>query len=87
MGINNLLPFLREKCPEAFQNIPYSRFKGKRVAVDSDNVLRKLMSRAHKEVVNETDVCAQEPDRKAIVDRWLFHLKEELTKYINHGIN
>jgi 5'-3' exonuclease len=87
MGINGLLSFLRERCPEAFQDIPYSRFRGKRVAVDSDNVLRKLMSRAHKEVVNETDVCVAEPDRKIIRERWLFHLKEELVKYVNHGIH
>ncbi len=52
MGIKSLNPFLKEKCPEAFKDLPYSYFRGKRVAVDSDNVLRKLMSRAHKEVVN-----------------------------------
>lgn len=87
MGVLNLLPFLREKCPDAFRDIPYSHFKGKRVAVDSDNVLRKLMSRSHKEIVNQTDVCSKEPDRKKIVETWLFHIKEEILKYLSHGIN
>ena len=86
MGIKSLNPFLKEKCPQAFRDIPYSHFKGKRVAVDSDNVLMKLMSRSHKEIVNQTDVCAREPDRQAIVDRWLHHIKEEVNKFLKFGI-
>ena len=86
MGIKNLNQFLKEKCPEAFKDIPYSFFRGKRVAVDSDNVLRKLMARAHKEIVNQTDVCSKEPDRKQIVERWLYHIREEINKFLKHGI-
>ena len=86
MGIKSLNPFLKEKVPAAFQNIPYSYFKGKRVAIDSDNVLRKLMSRAHKEIVNQTDVCSEEPDRSLIVQRWLIHIKDELRKFLHNGI-
>ena len=86
MGISNLNPFLKEKCPEAFKDIPYSYFRGKRVAVDSDNILMKLMSRSHKEIVNQTDVCSKEPDRKEIIDRWLFHLREEINKFLKFGI-
>jgi 5'-3' exonuclease len=86
MGVKSINPFLKEKCPEAFKPLPYSYFKGKRVAVDSDNVLRKLMSRAHKEIVNKTDVCVNEPDRKEIVDRWLHHTKEEIIKFLRFGI-
>jgi len=86
MGIKTLNKFLKEKCPEAFKDLPYSYFRGKRVAIDSDNVLRKLMSRAHKEIVNQTDVCVSEPDRKKIVDRWLHHIKEEIIKFLRFGI-
>jgi hypothetical protein len=86
MGIKNLNQFLKEKCPEAFKDIPYSYFKGKRVAVDSDNVLRKLMARAHKEIVNQTDVCSKEPDRKQILERWLYHVREEINKFLKYGI-
>ena len=86
MGIKNLNVFLREKCPEAFRDVPYSYFRGKRVAVDSDNVLRKLMSRAHKEIVNITDVCSKEPDRKQIVERWKMHTKDEIVKFMRYGI-
>ena len=86
MGINNLSQFLKKKCSEAFRDIPYSFFKGKRIAVDSDFVLMKLMSRAHKEIVNQTNVCAEEPDRKLIIERWIFHLKEDIIKFLKYGI-
>ena len=85
MGIKSLNPFLKEKCPEAFRDLPYSYFKGKRIAVDSDNVLRKLMARSHKEIVNQTDVCVDEPDRKKINERWIYHLKEEVFKFLKYG--
>ena len=86
MGIKSLNPFIREKCPQAFRDLPYSYFYGKRVAVDANNVLMKLMSRSHKEIVNQTDVCSKEPDRKAIVERWLHHLREEVIKFVRYGI-
>lgn len=86
MGIKNLNPYLKKECPEAFKDIPYSYFKGKRIAVDSDNILMKLMSRSHKEVVNMTNVCAEEPDRKLILERWLGHIKDEILKFLKFGI-
>lgn len=86
MGIKSMLQFLRKKCPEAFKDLPYSFFSGKRVAIDSNNVLIKLMSRAHKEVINQTDVCIHEPDRKLIVERWHEHIKEEIVTFMSFGI-
>ena len=86
MGIKTLNPFLREKCPEAFVDLPYSFFKGKRVAVDSDNILRKLMSRSHKEIVNQTDVCVEEVDRNKVIEIWLDHIKDDILKFFKYGI-
>lgn len=86
MGISKLNPYLKKECPEAFKDILYSYFKGKRIAVDSDNILMKLMSRSHKEIVNITNVCAEEPDRKLILERWFEHIKDELVKFLKFGI-
>ena len=86
MGIKGLAPFIKEKAPNAFRDVPYSYFRGKRVAVDSDNVLRKLMARAYKQIVNRTDVCTQEVDRKQVRDLWLHHVKEEISKFLKFGI-
>jgi exonuclease-1 len=86
MGIKNLTPFLKKSCPDAFVDLPYAYFRGKRVAVDSDYVLMKLMSRSHKEIVNLTDVCVEEPERKKIIERLLEHLKDEIVKFLKFGI-
>ena len=86
MGIEGFNPFIKKKCPEAFINLPYSFFRGKRIAWDSDNIFRKLMSRAHKEIVYKTDVCSQELDRDEIVKQWIKHCKNEIMKWLNFGV-
>ncbi len=86
MGIKGFNPFIKGKCPEAFITLPYSFFKGKRVAWDSDNIFRKLMARTHKEIVYKTDVCNQELDRDQIVKRWLEHCKNEIFKWLGYGV-
>jgi flap endonuclease-1 len=86
MGIKSINAFLKKKCPEAFKDIPYSFFRGKRMAIDSNNVFIKLMSRAHKEVINITDVCTVEPDRALIIEKWHDHIKEDIIKFLSYGI-
>ena len=85
MGINGLNSFLRKKCPKSFLELPKSYFRGKRIAIDSNNVLFRYMSRAHKEVVNKTDVAVTEPDRDEVVKRWLYHTKNFLIDLIKIG--
>lgn len=85
MGIKGLNAFLRKECPDSFQEVPNSYFQGKRISVDSDNVLRRLMSRAHKEVVDETDVVVEEPDRDKIFSRYLYHCRNLVSKLLTIG--
>lgn len=75
MGIKKLNDLLNKKCPGAFIVVPCSYFRGKRIAIDSDNVLMKLRSRAQKEVVDKTDVCMREPDPAEITKKWINHTK------------
>jgi len=86
MGIKGFNPFLKDISPSAFINLPYSWFRGKRVAWDCDNIFRKLMSRAHKEIVNKTDVCVNEPDRDEIFKLWLKYCRDEIFLWLNFGI-
>lgn len=86
MGIKGFNPFLRKKCPGAYVDIPLSNFKGKKIALDSDNVFYKFMSRAHKEIVNKTDVSTMDLDREEIRTRWIFHVKTFITKLLTLGI-
>ena len=83
--IKGLNKFLKKECPEAFIDLPNSFFKGKRIAIDSNNVLYRFMSRAHKEIVNKTDVVVMEPNRDDIIKRWLYHVKNFLIELIQIG--
>jgi 5'-3' exonuclease len=85
MGIKGLNQFLKQYSPDAFVDLPKSYFRGKRIAIDSDQILRKLMSRAHKEIVDKTDVVVNDPDRDEIIKRWLFHLKHLLLDLLKIG--
>lgn len=86
MGIKGLNPFLKKKCPDCFVDIPCTHFKGKRIAIDSENVLRKFMCRAHKEVVYETDVVMNELDRDVIVSKWLEYVKMFVFELLEYSI-
>lgn len=86
MGINGLNKFLLKQCPSAFINLPMSYFKGKRIAIDSDNILRRLMSRAHKEIVDKTNVSVMEPERDDIIKKWVYHTKNFVLDLIRYGI-
>jgi len=85
MGIKGLNAFLRKECPEAFITLPYSYFYGKRIAIDSDNLLMKLMSRAQKEIVDKTDVATKEPDREEVIEKWIYHIKNFITDWLKNG--
>lgn len=85
MGIKGLNAFLRKQCPSSFVELPKSWFRGKRIAIDSNNILFRFMSRAHKEIVNKTDVSTKEPDKDEITKRWLYHVKYFLIDLIKIG--
>lgn len=85
MGITGLNEFLRKKCPQSFIELPLTYFRGKRIAIDSDNVLRRFMSRAHKEIVNKTDVSVMEPDRDEIIKKWIYHVKNFVLELLGVG--
>lgn len=86
MGIKSLNQFLRKECPNAFVELPISFFKGKRIAVDSDNVLRKFRSRSYKEVVDKTDVCVSEPDPEEVNKKWKYHTKNFIISLLRAGV-
>ena len=85
MGIKKLNDLLKKKCPGAFIVVPRSYFKGKRIAIDSDNVLMVLRSRAHKEIVDKTDVCVREPDPSEITKKWICHAKYFVIELLKMG--
>jgi len=86
MGIEGLNPFLKKESPDNYVEIPYSYFNGKRIIIDSDNVFRRFMSTAHRDVVNSTDLAHCEPDRSKTVKAWLERLTGFVTEMLKAGI-
>lgn len=86
MGIDNLLPFLREICPNACRKRPVSDFRGRRIAIDANNWMFANMIIAHRKVVDITDVAAADPDRVKIVQQWLSDLLEYVCKWLTYGV-
>jgi 5'-3' exonuclease len=66
--------------------LPASYFSGKRVVIDGDNLSRRFMSTAHKDVVNETDVTMEPLDRIKIRTKWLLRWKEFLNTFLYRNI-
>lgn len=67
MGIQDLNPFLEEKCPNYLINVPLSSFYGKRVSIDASNLIYERLHGASKQVLYNTDLLINDPDRKEII--------------------
>ena len=86
MGIKGLNPFLKKHCSEIFLEIPISYFSGKRIAIDGENLVRRFMCTAHKQIVNQTDVTSENLDRNKIHRLWISRWKRFLTSFLSNGI-
>ena len=86
MGIKGLNAFLRKKSPSCFIELPSSYFQGKRVAIDSDNVLFRFKCRAWKEIVDQTDVTTQSIDEDLVRKRFIYHVKYYLIGLLKTGV-
>lgn len=86
MGINNLFKFLKTKTPNAFQTIPVSAFKGKRIAFDAGIFMCNLMSPANKIVLSKIDYTVAPPDHNMVSAEWKILALTSILKFISNGI-
>lgn len=86
MGISDINPFLREKCPRVFIKRRLTEFNSKRIAFDTNNWMFRMMAIAHKKVVDQTDVCNLDPDRDAISKIWISSMMESIATFLSYGI-
>lgn len=87
MGINKINELIREHAPNAFTNIPLSKFCGTRIAIDATGWLFSSYSVAFKEIVYATDVASDDIDPDKVLEAWLRNIKRFLVKLLSHGIN
>lgn len=73
MGINNLNPFLKPKCPGAYFLMPINVLSGKRVAIDTNLWFYSNKSTAQKVVISDLDVTKEQLNqdfvRKELTDK------------------
>lgn len=86
MGIKSLNTLLRENSSEAFVRYPLSAWSGKRIAIDSTNVIYERFSTAWKDVVNKTNVVIDDPDPVEVNKLFLEGVKRFVWKLLDAGI-
>lgn len=79
MGIKPFRIFLQKYAPKSCFEIPLDSFRGKRIAIDMNNLIYIMMSPSIKEVISQTNLADTRPDRSIInlktLDRILFRLE------------
>ena len=73
-------------APDIYTTVETANLRGKRVAIDGNHLLYKLMNVAQKEVVNKTDVSMVEPDRNEILKLWYHRVMDAIMMFMERGI-
>ena len=85
MGIKDLFTFLKKKCPDVFKVLPLNLLKGKKVAIDAHNIMYTKMATALKDVLNETNVIIESPDKQEITKRWISSILDFAAVWTRQG--
>lgn len=75
MGIDKLIPFLKEKCPDSVLKLPITFFSGERIAVDGHAILHKIYSNAKRDIINRSGIEVDE-------ERFLHESLERITDFV-----
>jgi len=86
MGITNLNPFLKERCPKTFNKISLVDLAFTRVGIDGNNWAYVNRAIAQKKVINLTDVSMEDPDSMAIDKQWFNSLLNFICVWLNYCI-
>lgn len=86
MGIKNLTAQIKKKWTTALTIMPMSKFRGYKIAIDTNNWLYKLWKAAHKDNVNNTDVILTIPDRQVTFKIWWDKIMAFTNELLEAGI-
>lgn len=86
MGIENFNVFIKNHAPNCYFEIPLESFRGRRFAIDINNLAFQMMGVAIKEVVDRTNVAEERPDRDEINRRALDKIIERIGVFLRYGI-
>lgn len=86
MGIENFSDFLKNHAPNCYFEIPLESFRGRRLAIDINNLAFQMMDVAIKQVVDQTNIAEDRPDRNQINNRALDKILERIGVFVRYGI-
>ena len=86
MGIKELKKLLKEKIPDYLENIPLSKFRAKRIAIDISTWAYANYSIAWNIVVGQTDVLEGPPNENDVLMILFEKCLELVCKFLNHGV-
>lgn len=68
MGIQGLIPLLKELYPKAFATLPIDKFNGLKVAIDIDIIIYKFYAIAFEQMITPMDPFKETPDENILAD-------------------
>jgi flap endonuclease-1 len=86
MGIKNFSDFIKIHAPNCYFEIPLESFRGRRFAIDINNLAFQMMGIAIKEVIDQTNIAEERPDRNEINRRALDKIIERIGVFLRYGI-
>ena len=86
MGIKNLNTLVNDLSPGSITFVPLSKWKGKRVGIDMNNLMYIHMAVAWKEVVNESNIPFDEPNMENYQKKSLNSIKGMITTFLKYQV-
>lgn len=86
MGVEGLLKFIRDKHPKGYSEIPISKFKGKRMAIDVSGFMYRNMAVARNSAVKQMDLINKEYDENMVRRIWYSKLVNIFCDLLDAGV-
>ncbi len=85
MGIKSLKTLI-DKCPKAVSQVPLSTFRGKRIAIDANNIAIIALTPAWRQIVMRTKYPQESPDMEIFNKMWISTIKRQVERLLIAGI-
>ncbi len=85
MGIKNLKALIK-KCENALYEVPLNNFRGKRIAIDANNIAIIALTPAWRQVVMKTKYPHESPNMEHFNKMWIKTIKRQVERFLIAGI-
>ncbi len=85
MGIKSLKTLI-DRCPKAVSKVPLGTFRGKRIAIDANNIAVIALTPAWRHVVMKTKYPQETPNMEIFNKLWINAIKRQVERFLIAGI-